>query len=170
GFAQRLQQQLALFGADLRQRGGCAEGARQPGPDLGSQEALVEEAIGGEALDPLLRQVEGGDAEQRADEAVHPFERVLARPRAPQRLQFLVGDILPADLRAFLRIAGPELEGVLPAEADVEAALDVTLLCGSEAGKFAQFGDGQRSGIGGAHWCTPEGSIGASSPNVVNAS
>jgi hypothetical protein len=58
---------------------------------------------------------------------------------------------LRADRGAFGRIARPQLEGILPPQPHIQAALDVALLARAEACEFAQFGNGQRSSSGIRH-------------------
>ena len=153
-FAERLQQHLAARRADLRQRRGGAERGRQPRPHFRAQQPLVEEAIGRKALDLLQREILSGHLEQRAHERFEPVERGFARQRVAKRLELAIGQVLATDRRVAVPApaGAPRLESVGPAEPDVEAALDETLLVFREAGELAQLGDGQRCGPGLGHW------------------
>jgi hypothetical protein len=105
GLAERLEQELATLGLNLRQGGGGAEGAGQPRPRIGAKQALVQKAEGGEAVDPFLREIEGGNPGQLADEALDNVETGRGRDRLPQRLEFLISDILAADAGVLARVA-----------------------------------------------------------------
>jgi hypothetical protein len=94
-----------------------------------------------------LREIEGRQANERAHELGDAFQAAFIGHFAAQRLEFLVEHVLAADRRGFVRIARPQLEGVLAAKPDVEAALDVALLGVAEAGELAQLGDRQRRSV-----------------------
>src|SRR5690606_21827542 len=127
GFAERLKEHLAPRRTDKRQRGGGAERGREPGARPGAEKPLVEEAIGGEAFDPLVREVLRGDANQRAHEFFHAVERGFARHPVAQRPELAIGEVLAADRRA-LRIVAPRLERVAAPHRYIEAAFDEALL------------------------------------------
>src|SRR3546814_19343863 len=63
----------SLVGVKVRQRRGGAEGAGQPRPRMGAEQALVEAAVGSEARQAVLPEVEGRHRDQRRHEM---FERV----------------------------------------------------------------------------------------------
>ena len=76
-------------------------------------------------------------------ETFEALEARFLRRLAAQGLEFLVSDVLRTDRGHFRSIARPELEGILAAQPDVEAAANVPLLARREAGEFTQFVDRQ---------------------------
>ena len=108
-----------------------------------AEQPLVEEAVGSEARQPVLPEVEGRHRDQRRHEM---FKRVEPAVVGNMRADFdepLIDLRLHAD-RGFLdHVARPAGDRVFALEPDIERAADVPLRRGGKAREFLDLGYGQ---------------------------
>lgn len=140
---------VGLTGAALMTAGSGSLSAQSSGASASAQRIPVREAF--ETLTALESSTLDAFASRIIPSDENGPEAGFARQFAAQGLELLIDHVLAADRGGFVRVARPQLEGVLPAEADVEAAFDVALLARREAGELAKFGDGERGGPGIRH-------------------
>src|SRR5690606_11349751 len=94
-----------------RQAGGGAESTRQPWPRPRADQPLVEEAIGLEAVQPVLAEVEGGERDQRRHERLHLIEPAIIGHQRLDLVEAAIDARLSADARLLDHVPAPRLHG-----------------------------------------------------------
>ena len=124
---------------ELRHRRRRAKGGRQPRPHLRTDQPLIQEAIGREARQPPLPQIERRQRDQRRHDLLGRLQAAIARHQIADRLQTSVMLRLRPDARRLNQIARPAAQRILAIQPDVEAAPDIALRRRAETGELLHF-------------------------------
>src|SRR5438552_10610492 len=97
----------------MRQRRRRAEGARQPWPYAAADQPLIKEAIGREAVESSLPQIERGRCHQRREEGLHLLQSAIVRKLFTDMIEPGIDADLRLDAGCFDHVARPAPHRVL---------------------------------------------------------